>query len=179
MTKDDGHLAPVTYLFGPPPQVDPVSDDRRPALQQSGSAVQPAVIADTNTASIDAADSGPDQSTTRPRAGRFDRISNVSMHALGRRSLSIREMTDYLQRREFDDTEIVEEIDRLASVGLLDDDEMAKRLAETLTTRKGLGPIALAAELRRRRLDGAAIELAMAESPDDDSQRAADLADAR
>ena len=109
--------------------------------------------------------------------GSFDRISNVSMYALARRGMSTREMRDYLLGREFEASEVDEEIDRLEKVALLDDLALAETLIRTLQARKGLGRSALVAELRRRSIDQLAIESALTELDDDDElERATEIA---
>ncbi len=143
-------LAPVTYLFGAAP-TDVVPDDQVAAHEQTG-ADNPA------------------------EPGRFERVSNISMHALARRGMSSREMRDYLVGREFDGPAVDEEIERLEGVGLLDDDSLAETLVRTLRDRKGLGRSAVTAELRRRHLDGDAIEEAMGSLDDDELERATAIA---
>ncbi len=110
------------------------------------------------------------------RRGAFERVSNVSMYALARRGMSSREMRDYLIGREFDAAAVDEEIERLEGVGLLDDDSLAETLVRTLRDRKGLGRSALTAELRRRHVDGVAIEEAMGGLADDELERATAIA---
>ncbi len=106
----------------------------------------------------------------------FDRISNVSMHALARRGMSSSEMTDYLAGREFESDDIAVEVDRLERVGLLDDVALGETLVRTLRERKGLGRSALNAELRRRKLDPDAIGAALETLEDDELDRALVLA---
>ena len=88
-----------------------------------------------------------------PRAGKgsFDRINNVSMHALARRGMSSKEMRDYLLGREFEAAEVDQAVERLESVALLDDVALGETLVRTLRDRKGLGKSGLTAELRRRK----------------------------
>ncbi|MCU1579339.1 MAG: regulatory protein RecX [Rhodoglobus sp.] len=163
-------IAPVTYLFGAKPAetVEPVSEDHAPAAI---SATHPVFRDESPAPTVRDEPSHP----TGDR-GNFDRVSNVSMHALGRRGMSSREMRDYLVGREFDDEAVQEEIERLEGVGLLDDDSLAETLVRTLRDRKGLGRSALAAELRRRHVDGDAIEEAMGSLEDDELERATAIA---
>ena len=111
---------------------------------------------------------------------RSARAHNVSMHALTRRGLSIQEMTDHLRARELDDAAVEYEVTRLTQVGLLNDNELAENLVRTLRERKGLGRTAITAELRRRKLDPAAIEQALEvdreDHGDDELTRARELA---
>jgi SOS response regulatory protein OraA/RecX len=108
---------------------------------------------------------------------RSARAHNVSMNALARRGVSSAEMASLLARRDLDAAAIGVEIDRLESVGLLDDSELARTLVRTLRDRKGLGRTGISAELRRRRIDPRAIDEAMGEAYSDDD--ADDLTRAR
>ena len=172
---DERRLAPVTWLFGAPPQ--PVEE------QQSSAAPEPQDPERESTAAA-LAELRPllAEATARAREsngrkeGRFDRVSNVSMHALARRGMSSHEMRDLLSSREFEQPVIDEEIMRLEGVGLLDDDELAKTLVRTLRERKALGKTAIVSELRRRRLGNASIEGALGELDDDELQLAVDIA---
>jgi SOS response regulatory protein OraA/RecX len=99
------------------------------------------------------------------------------MYALARRGMSTEEMVQMLRGREFDEDEIRVEIDRLEGVGLLDDASLAETLVRTLSERKALGRSALVAELRRRRIDNSAIEVALEGlGADDQSARATEIA---
>ena len=159
-------LAPVTYLFGAPPRTEQNVPE---AVLESELELEP----------------GPDAAPVRaererrPSKGEFDRVSNVSMYALARRGMSSREMRDYLLSREFEAESVDEEVARLEGVGLLDDESLAETLVRTLRDRKGLGKQALTAELRRRHLDGVAIEEAMSSVGDDELERAIAIAEKR
>jgi regulatory protein len=99
------------------------------------------------------------------------------MRALGRRSLSQRELERLLGEQTDDATAVAAEVDRLTRVGLLDDEALAQSLVASLQERKGLGRPAIAAELTRRLLSPGAIEYAL-ELVDtgDELARAAELA---
>jgi SOS response regulatory protein OraA/RecX len=119
----------------------------------------------------------PEEPTRTGKADHgFDRISNVAMHALARRGMSSREMQDYLISREFEPDAVTEEIERLESVGLLDDLLLAETLVRTLRERKGLGRAALRAELVRRRLDSDALGAALGTLEDDEHAMAVEIA---
>lgn len=92
----------------------------------------------------------------------FERINNVSLAALARKGMSLQEMRELLISRELEPDAVEVEIERLASVGLLDDEALAETLVRTLQQRKGLGRQGLSAELRRRKLDPVVIEEALA-----------------
>jgi SOS response regulatory protein OraA/RecX len=165
------HIAPVTYLFGAPADVQVHATE--PASE--GPALSPNHPVFRDEAAVTAVPEPGDRSSR----GSFDRVSNVSMYALARRGMSSREMRDYLIGREFEAEVVDEEIVRLEGVGLLDDDSLAETLVRTLRDRKGLGRSALTAELRRRNLDGEAIEEAMGGLEDDELERATAIASKR
>lgn len=97
------------------------------------------------------------------------RAENVTMHALTRRGQSRAEVADLLRRREVDPVIAEAELDRLESVGLIDDRALAADLVDRLRSRKKLGPSALRNELMRRKLDRSAIDEALAENDDEAS----------
>jgi regulatory protein len=110
---------------------------------------------------------------------RSARAHNVSMYALTRKGLSSAEMTDLLRSRDLEAGDVAYEVTRLEEVGLLNDRELADTLVMQLRERKGLGRSAIAAELRRRKLDPSAIEEALDEayeSGDDELTRARAIA---
>lgn len=146
-------LAPVTWLFGEPPI-----------------AVAPEELSSPHSTEVA-------QQHDPVRRGGFDPINNVSMNALARRGMSIAEMRDYLIGREFEGDEVELELDRLIGVALLDDEHLAATLVRTLRERKGLGRSALTAELRRRKLEPAAVESALDDlETGDELERATDIA---
>jgi len=174
---DDERIAPVTYLFGAPEQVD--EPETSPSAAPAALAPAPEPESESESESAEPEEPRAERASSRPtrsERGSFERISNVSMYALARRGMSSREMRDYLLGRDFGEAEVDDEIARLEGVGLLDDALLAETLVRTLRDRKGLGRSALAAELRRRNVDGVAIEESMGSLDDDELQRATDIA---
>jgi len=104
------------------------------------------------------------------------RAENISMYALTRRAVSIREMEKLLKSRDLPDDVVATEIARLEGVGLLDDYALAADLAERFQRRKGLGASAVKQELGKRLLSPASIDLAVAELPGDQMELATDEA---
>jgi regulatory protein len=104
------------------------------------------------------------------------RAENISLYALTRRAVSIREMEKLLMSRDLPDDVVATEIARLEGVGLLDDVALAADLAERFQRRKGLGSAAVKQELSKRLLSSVAIELAVTESPGDQLELATDEA---
>jgi regulatory protein len=104
------------------------------------------------------------------------RAENISMYALTRRAVSIREMEKLLKSRDLPDDVVATEVARLEAVGLLDDYALAADLAERFQRRKGLGASAVKQELGKRLLSTASIDLAVAELPGDQLELATDEA---
>jgi regulatory protein len=158
--SDAERIAKVTYLFGIAPD-----------------APEPAASTTEAVGRVDAPASYGDQPPTETKSSRPE---NVSMHALTRRGMSVAEMTTLLERREIDPDDVAAEVERLESVGLLDDAALAENLVRTLQQRKGLGRSAVSAELRRRKVDPLAIEEALGSiDTDDELTRAIEVATKR
>lgn len=151
-------LAPVAYLPGARP----------------GAAAEAALARVHETAAApDLAGNEPAGHTAKQRA----RATNVSIHQLARRGMSRWELEQVLRKREVDDVTAAAELDRLESVGLLDDAALALSVVYTEHARKGRGRQAIAHELRRRHIDQGIIDDALAEVDDDDElERARELA---
>lgn len=159
MTETDGRLAPVSYLFGAPPSVP----------SASAAAPAPEPHAASEPAWNDAWGAEPGDSCARlidaeEGDARFTElldVERISLRALGRRSISRRELERTLRDAGVDDDAIANECERLTRVGLLDDTALAQTLVARLQERKGLGRTAIAAELARRMLAPSAIEYAL------------------
>ena len=104
------------------------------------------------------------------------RAENISLYALTRRAVSIREMEKLLKSRDLPDDVVATEIARLEGVNLLNDYDLAADLAERFQRRKGLGAAAVKQELSKRLLDPAAIDAAVAELPGDQLELATEEA---
>lgn len=116
----------------------------------------------------------PDEAESAEDSAR--RAENISLHALTRRSMSVREMEKLLRSRDLDAAVVAIEIDRLEGCGLLDDDALATDLAERLQRRKGLGFSGVKSELAKRLLKPSSIEAALAELPGEQADLATDEA---
>ena len=165
---DAERIAKVTYLFGIAPDEPSAPGSEPAALTTPSTVIEPGEI---STGSI------PDSRSTDHKSSRPE---NVSMHALTRKGMSVAEMTTLLERREIDPDDVAAEVERLESVGLLDDSALAENLVRTLQQRKGLGRSAVSAELRRRKVDPLAIEEALGSiDTDDELSRAIEVATKR
>ena len=173
--RPDGSLAPVTYLFGgSPEQETPGRSSRADASEER---VPPTELA----AAIEEIVARPRQeASTEPLSRTEKRARNVSIAALARRGVSVAEMRDLLERRELEPDTIEQEIDRLVSERLLDDELLAENVIRTSTERKGMGAAAIRAELKRRKIDPLVVETALGElDSDDEYERALEVATAR
>ena len=143
--RDDNALAPVTYLpgvrenAGRESNVREGSDGERSDRENSG------------------------------REGDARRAENVTLHAITRRGQSRAEVAELLRRREIAPDVAEAELDRLESVGLIDDSALALDMVDRLRSRKKLGTSALRNELMRRKIDRAAIDEALSD-PDNEAE---------
>jgi len=181
MAVGDG-LAPVTYLPGAQPSSAQTGPDFASFFGEKSDRVQGATLA-TQHDEIGqlAGRAGPAQpESTGVRLGhnrRDVRADQVSLQALTRKGLSRWELEKTLLARGLDDAVVAEELERLETVGLIDDVALAETLVRTQHDRKGLGRSALTSELRRRHIPQEAIENALEQVDDDDEQtRATELA---
>jgi regulatory protein len=164
-------LALVSYLPGHQP-VESAASDSAPSEVAPNEAAPTEVAPDEVVRHEDA----PHEDGLG-RDKREVRAENVSMHALTRRGMSRWELEKTLFARDLDEQVVAEELERLESVGLIDDAALAETFVRTQHERKGLGRSALTAELRRRHISQDDIELALEQVDDDDEQsRATELA---
>jgi len=91
----------------------------------------------------------------------FAPIEESSLAALGRRQLSRRELERLLAKQGYEESAVADELDRLESVGLVDDTALAQHLVARAEDRKGLGGSAIKAELARRLIAPSAIDYAV------------------
>lgn len=182
-------LARVTYLPGAEPSPPPAApdfasffgesaDENKAAAGKAAAGKATAVKATAVETAVEA-ESKPDGPSVDDlgRNRREVRAENVSMHALTRKGLSRWELEKTLLARDLDEEVVAEELDRLESVGLIDDLALAETFVRTQHERKGLGRSALTAELRRRHIPQEAIESALEQVDADDEQvRATELA---
>jgi regulatory protein len=168
-TGSGERLAPVTYLPGAKP-----SEASQQALARVHE-VEPRKSRFDGTGR-----SGGSGRSDGARDRKAARANNVAIHQLARRGMSRWELEQVLAKREVDERTAAAELDRLESIGLVDDAALAVSLVYAMHTRKGAGRSAIELELRRRHLDETVIGDAMAElDGDDELERATELAVAR
>ena len=117
------------------------------------------------TETVDTVDDVPelDHDSTEP-IGEVD-AQTIAIRALARRAVSVREMERLLRDRGVGADDVANEVARLESVGLLNDDSLAIDLAERLQTRKGMGAGAIKSELFKRMVNPSSIDLALESLP--------------
>lgn len=149
-TQDDsaqtGALAPVTYLPGVVPQ-------------EAG-------------AGAPGSDRDPDADASAER----ERAEKVLLHRLRGRSLSTSEARDVLRSTDVDAHAVEEIIERFAELHYIDEEKLADQIIHSHHERKGLGRTGVQAEMRRRGLPADLILEKLEELPDDEAERAIDLA---
>jgi regulatory protein len=95
------------------------------------------------------------------------------------RPRSRRELEQRLTAARFDATEVSDVLDRLERVGLVDDADFARQLAEQQFVHKRAGRRAVTTALMAKGVAPEIIEAVVAAAPDDEETRAEDLARSR
>lgn len=106
----------------------------------------------------------------------YDAALNKSLSALSRRAHSELEVTTALLEAEFDAQTIGRVLSRLRELGLVDDREFARQVAEFGASRRGESNAAIEARLRSSGVAPADIQPVLAELDSSDFDRAFDLA---
>jgi len=120
----------------------------------------------------------PAPGAPRPGAQRGESAQDIhatALNMLARRALFERELAERLGRKGFSPAEVAHELRRLGNVGLLDDGTLARAVCKT-ELRRGRGPRAVLAVLRRRRVGGSLAEAAVASVERDDEEEALSVA---
>lgn len=138
--------------------------------------VDAAAAASEEGASEDETDADGDDTGT---AGEKARAEKVLMHRLHGRSLSTKEALDVLRGTELGRDDIEEIIARFTDLHYIDEQKLAEQVLHSHGERKGLGRTGVGAELRRRGVDPDVIAAALEELPDDETERAIDIATKR
>jgi regulatory protein len=148
-----GSLAPVTYLRGTGPIGDPGSTDT--ALS---------------------AGPGEDSQAEAEGAAEREHAEQILLQRLRARSLSATEARTVLAGTEMAEHEIDEVILRFGDLGYIDEGRLADQILYSHHERKGLGRSGVQAEMRRRGLDHDLILERLEALPDDEAERAIELA---
>jgi len=152
-SKRRGTLATVSYLPG--------------AQAPDGSA---------DDVGADGAD-GTDDTVDLPEAGSDnEHAEQVLLQRLRGRSLSISEARGVLVGLDLPEGEIEEIVERFIRLDYLDEAKLAEQIVYNQHERKGLGRTGVQAEMRRRGLDKELIAETLDAMPDDETERAIEVA---
>ncbi|RLK53003.1 regulatory protein RecX [Microbacterium telephonicum] len=171
-TERDGgeeSLAPVIPIFGArAPHDRPASEAAR--APRDGESTQT-----WHASWVDEAPAAGDAATARAR----DEAERVLVRKLRGRSLSEREARRLAadQGLEAEDVEVL--IDRFLRLGYLDDARLAEQLVHTGVERKSQGRGALAQTLTQRGIPREIVQAALDDLPDDEGERALEVARAK
>ncbi|WP_104170108.1 regulatory protein RecX [Cryobacterium sp. M23] len=162
----DEQLAPVTYLGdgGPAASSGPAVDSGAGA----GAGADAGVGADDG-------DDTPEGVASRAAADR-EHAEGVLRQRLRGRSLSAAEARTVLGGTEVAEHEIEEIIERFIELSYIDEGRLADQIVHSHHERKGLGRSGVQAEMRRRGLDQDLILEKLDEMPDDETERAIEIA---
>lgn len=195
--RADADLAPVTYLHGAAPgmkrrspleaaslETGPTEIDRFSAAAASKADADAAAAANeaANEAAIELKDSDHADDAAVAAADALDqreRAEKVLLHRLRGRSLSTVEALLVLNATGVDSGEASEIIEKFIELEYLDEGKLADQIIHSHNVRKGLGRTGVEAEMRRRKLDPGVMLDKLEELPDDEAERAIDLATKR
>ena len=163
----DGPLAPVIPLFGSRPSAGQADASRDGHDASSGQSRADASWHITWT--DDASGELPvDEAEAESRAA----AEAALLKKLRARSLSVRESRAFLGEQGLADESVDAVIDSLLRHGYLDDLRLAEQLVYTGTSRKRQGRVAIAQTLTARGIPRDVVDAALADSDDDDAERA-------
>jgi regulatory protein len=191
-------LAPVTYLPGAAPGMkrrSPLSAATSGAATSGATPIgaatsgaipigaRPAVSKRTKPVTFDAAeDYDPEDfdaelgSDTDDSADALERGEKLLLARLRGRSLSRVEAEAVLRGADLDEVQAEEMLDRFTELHYLDEAKLADQILHSHHERKGLGRTGVELEMRRRKLDPNVILEKLEEIPDDEEERAIELA---
>ncbi|MDY7543301.1 regulatory protein RecX [Cryobacterium sp. 5B3] len=122
-------------------------------------------------------DAGTDDAIDLPEAGSDnEHAEQVLLQRLRGRSLSISEARGVLVGLDLPENEIEEIIERSIRLDYLDEAKLAEQIVYSQHERKGLGRSGVQAEMRRRGLDKELIADTLDAMPDDETERAIEVA---
>ena len=105
-----------------------------------------------------------------------EHAEKLLLQRLRGRSLSIVEAQKLLRSTEIDEEAVQEILERFTELHYLDEEKLADQIMHSHHERKGLGRSGVAAEMRQRGLDAELIAEKLEEMPDDEAERATELA---
>lgn len=105
-----------------------------------------------------------------------EQAEKMLLQRLRGRSLSVIEAQKLLRSTDIDEEAVQEILERFAELHYLDEEKLADQIMHSHHERKGLGRSGVAAEMRQRGLDAELIAEKIDEMPDDEAERATELA---
>ncbi|TFC00431.1 RecX family transcriptional regulator [Cryobacterium adonitolivorans] len=105
-----------------------------------------------------------------------EHAEKLLLRRLRGRSLSIVEAQKLLRSTEIDEVAVQEILERFTELHYLDEEKLADQIMHSHHERKGLGRSGVGAEMRQRGLDAELIAEKLEEMPDDEAERATELA---
>jgi regulatory protein len=178
-------LAPVTYLPGAGPGMK-----RRSPLEgrgHGGSPREAPVVAlpvgpadamsefrQKHDLAAESADAEPDADVEA--AAERERAERLLLQRLRGRSLSAAEARGVLRETDVDESEVEEIVERFTELHYIDEVRLADQIIHSHHERKGLGRSGVEAEMRRRKILPDVILEKLEEIPDDEEERATELA---
>ncbi|TFD58713.1 RecX family transcriptional regulator [Cryobacterium suzukii] len=180
--RTDAGLAPVTYLHGAAPgmkrrsplEAGPAEVDRFSAAAASKAEADALPASITADIALD-----DDASASADALDQRERAEKVLLHRLRGRSLSTVEALLVLNATGVDSGDASEIIAKFIELNYLDEAKLADQIIHSHNVRKGLGRNGVEAEMRRRKLDPSVMMDKLEELPDDEAERAIDLATKR
>jgi regulatory protein len=118
---------------------------------------------------------GPDDRDAEAAEDR-EQAEKLLLQRLRGRSLSAVEAEKLLRSTEIDEEAVQEILTRFTELHYLDEEKLADQIVHSHHERKGLGRSGVAAEMRQRGLDAELIAEKLEELPDDEAERANELA---
>ncbi|WP_104192351.1 regulatory protein RecX [Cryobacterium sp. Y82] len=191
--RTDAGLAPVTYLHGAAPgmkrrsplevgpvEVGPVEVGVDPLGPAEVDRFSAAAATKAEAAAVTADIALDDDALASAEAiDQRERAEKVLLHRLRGRSLSTVEALLVLSATGVDSGEASEIIAKFIELNYLDEAKLADQIIHSHNVRKGLGRNGVEAEMRRRKLDPSVMMDKLEELPDDEAERAIDLATKR
>ncbi len=188
-------LAPVTYLPGAEPGMkrrSPLDGRTRSSRTRSSSDDGASIVSLPTVRPADGFDLGRDTDTDhdadRDIDNQFDadpeveaaaereRAEETLLKRLRGRSLSTAEAQDILRATELDEETVEEIVERFTELHYIDEAKLADQIVHSHHERKGLGRTGVEAEMRRRKVLPEVILEKLEEMPDDEQERATELA---
>ncbi|HSP51641.1 MAG TPA: regulatory protein RecX [Cryobacterium sp.] len=169
-------LAPVTYLGGAAVGADDGDDvDDAPYGETVGVETFGVEKFDDDDSNDNDEDETPEIVAARAVVER-EHAEGVLRQRLRGRSLSAAEARTVLAGTEVAEHEIEEIIERFVELSYIDEERLADQIVHSHHERKGLGRSGVQAEMRRRGLDQDLIASKLDEMPDDETERAIEIA---